>query len=122
MHPAFFCSGRATLNVTRSVMARYGYCPSGRLFEAAACGVPLLTDTWEGLDNFFLPGTEILPVCSAEDVFQTLSLSDKELQSISRAARERTLSAHTGESRVRELETLCEKVLSRTDFMTEEPV
>ena len=55
-HPAFFCSGRATLNVTRRAMAEYGYCPSGRLFEAAACGVPMLSDVWEGLDPVFRPG------------------------------------------------------------------
>ncbi len=55
-HPAFFCSSRLTLNVTRQAMARMGYCPSGRLFEAAACGgAALLTDAWEGLDQFFTP-------------------------------------------------------------------
>ncbi|HET6628895.1 MAG TPA: glycosyltransferase [Woeseiaceae bacterium] len=52
-HPAFYSSSRLTLNVTRRAMREMGYCPSGRLFEAAACGVPLLTDDWEGLDSFF---------------------------------------------------------------------
>lgn len=110
LHPAFFCSGRATLNVTRRAMASYGYCPSGRLFEAAACGVPLLTDSWEGLETFFEPGREILPVSSAEEVLNALSLSDPELAAVAQAARERTLGEHTGERRVIELERLCESV------------
>ena len=52
-HRAFYSSSRLTLNVTRAAMARMGYCPSGRLFEAAACGAPILSDAWEGLDAFF---------------------------------------------------------------------
>lgn len=103
-HPAFFCSGRATLNVTRRAMAEYGFCPSGRLFEAAACGVPLLSDRWEGLGEFFAPGEEILLVDTAEDVLRTLSLSDVELQGIAEAARVRTLRDHTNDQRVLDLE------------------
>ncbi len=110
LHPAFFCSGRATLNVTRRAMASYGYCPSGRIFEAAACGAPLLTDVWEGLGTFFTPGREILPVRSAEEVLEALSLSDVELRAVATAARERTLEEHTGERRVMEIERLCESV------------
>ncbi len=110
-HPAFFCSSRATLNITRAAMARYGFCPSGRLFEAGACGVPLLSDAWEGLDSFFQPGREILQVSTANDVVQALSLSDGELRGIAAAARERTLAEHTGDCRVRELERICEAVL-----------
>ena len=110
LHPAFFCSGRATLNVTRGVMARYGFCPSGRLFEAAACGVPILSDKWEGLSNFFTLGSEILPVSSASDVIDALSLSDKELRTIGDAARERTLAEHTGERRVEQLERICNSI------------
>ena len=74
LHPAFFCSSRATLNITRGVMARYGYCPSGRLFEAAACGVPILSDGVDGLDLFFTPGEEILHVDTPENVTDALSL------------------------------------------------
>lgn len=103
-HPAFFCSGRATLNVTRRAMAEYGFCPSGRLFEAAACGVPLLSDRWEGLNEFFAPGEEILLVDTAEDVLRTLSLSDMELQGIAGAARARALRDHTNDQRVLDLE------------------
>lgn len=112
-HPRFLCSSRATLNVTRASMAEYGYCPSGRLFEAAACGVPLLSDTWTGLDSFFAPGKEILPVCSADDVMDALSLSDIELGSIANAARERVFAEHTAGERLAVLESVCEDVLAR---------
>ncbi len=111
-HPAFFSSSRATLNITRAAMARYGYCPSGRLFEAAACGTPLLTDVWDGLESFFKPGQELLQVTSADDVVNALSLSDRELRAIAEAAREKVLAEHTGECRVQELERLCDAVSS----------
>jgi spore maturation protein CgeB len=106
-HPAFYCSSRATLNVTRKAMADYGYCPSGRLFEAAACGAAVLTDVWEGLGTFFDLGTEMLPVRSSAEVVRALELSDAELQALGRAARARALEEHTAERRVLALETLC---------------
>lgn len=108
LHPSFFCSGRATLNVTRRAMADYGYCPSGRLFEAAACGTPIITDTWEGLDSFFRPGTEILPVSSGGDVLQAISVTDAELRVMADAARQRTLTHHTATCRAEELERILE--------------
>ena len=113
-HPAFFSSGRATLNLTRDVMARYGYCPSGRLFEAAACGVPLLTDYWEGLESFFDLGDEIVRVETAEDVVGVLQRSDAELQALAGRARARALAEHTGECRAVELERICDEVLARS--------
>jgi spore maturation protein CgeB len=113
-HPAFFCSCRATLNVTRRTMADYGYCPSGRLFEAAACGTAILSDWWEGLDRFFTPGREILRVETTADVLHALSLSDEELHRIGNAARERALSEHTAEKRVLELEAICQNSITRT--------
>jgi spore maturation protein CgeB len=103
-HPAFFCSSRLTLNVTRRAMAEMGYCPSGRLFEAASCGVPILTDCWEGLDAFFAPGTEILVGRTTEDATAALELSDAELARIAQAARERTLAEHTAGQRAAGLE------------------
>jgi len=107
LHPAFFCSSRATLNVTRGVMTSYGYCPSGRLFEAAACGAPLLSDHWDGMDCFFAPGEEILHVETAEDVVTALSLSDAELRAVAEGARARVLSEHTAAHRARQLEKTC---------------
>ncbi len=112
-HPEFFCSSRATLNVTRRAMAEYGYCPSGRLFEAAACGAPLLTDGWEGLGEFFTPGEEILRVDTAEDVLRTLCLSDAELSRVAEAARARVLLEHTADCRVRDLERIMDGLRSR---------
>ena len=111
-HPAFFCSSRLTLNVTRGPMARMGYCPSGRLFEAAACGAPILSDWWEGLDAFFEPGCEILVGQTTEDAVGALQLSPEELAKIAKAARERTLAEHTAERRVRELEDTFQGVLT----------
>ncbi len=114
MHAEFFSSCRATLNLTRGVMARYGYCPSGRLFEAAACGAPILSDGWEGLDCFFSPGNELLCVETADDVSAGLEQSDEALQRMAKRARERTLAEHTGDCRVRELESICSSVLDST--------
>ncbi len=105
-HPAFFSSGRLTLNVTREAMAAMGWCPSGRLFEAAACGVPILTDTWEGLDAFFEPGSEILTAQTTDDALAAIDRSDDELKRIASAARERVLAEHTSERRAIELERL----------------
>jgi len=110
LHRDFFCSSRATLNVTRRAMAAYGYCPSGRLFEAAACGVPILSDCWEGLELFFSPGNELLVVNTADDVVTALQLTDTELAKISKTARERTLAEHTAEQRAIELELLCSNI------------
>lgn len=105
-HPAFFSSSRLTLNVTRRAMAGMGYCPSGRLFEAAACGAPVLSDWWEGLDRFFEPGREILVARSTEDAIRALETPAGELERIAQAARERTLDEHTAAHRTRELESL----------------
>ena len=105
-HPEFYCSSRVTLNITRRAMAEMGYCPSGRLFEAAACGAPILSDWWEGLDDFFRPDAEILIARSTEDAVRTLQLSDEELQRIGSSARQRALDEHTAEQRVRQLEDL----------------
>jgi spore maturation protein CgeB len=103
-HPAFYASSRLTLNVTRKAMADMGYCPSGRLFEAAACGVSIVTDWWTGLDAFFEPGREIIVARSTEDVVEALRLSADELTSIAQAARERVLTQHTADQRVLDLE------------------
>ena len=119
LHPAFFCSSRATLNITRQVMAHYGYCPSGRLFEAAACGVPIVSDGWDGLELFFTPGEEILRVNTPEDVIDALSLPKTELLRIAGAARERTLANHTAERRVMELEEMCSRVSDPMQAATE---
>lgn len=108
-HSAFYCSSKLTLNVTRRPMAEMGYCPSGRLFEAASCGVPIVSDEWKGIERFFEPGREILIVREAEDVIGALGLSDMELQAIATAAKERTLNEHTADCRAAELDKLLER-------------
>jgi spore maturation protein CgeB len=108
-HSAFYCSSRLTLNVTRGAMARMGYCPSGRLFEAAACGTPVLSDEWEGLDRFFEPGREILVARTSDEAMDAVSLPPSALQAVARAARERALAEHTAEHRGRELEVILER-------------
>ena len=102
-HPAFFSSSRMTLNVTRRDMAAMGWCPSGRLFEAAACGAAIISDSWDGLDQFFTPGTEILVARNCQDVVGALELSNAEIRRIGAAARERTLAEHTSDHRAKGL-------------------
>jgi spore maturation protein CgeB len=108
-HASFYCSSKVTLNITRAAMAEMGYCPSGRLFEAAACGTPVLSDWWEGLDQFFTPGSEILVAHDTEDALSALDLSEGELQAIGRRARERALDEHTADHRLRDFERILEE-------------
>lgn len=108
-HAAFFSSSRLTLNVTREAMARMGWCPSGRLFEAAACGAAVITDEWSGLDEFYQPGCEILLGRTANDALAALDLDTATLERIGRAARERTLDEHTSVHRARVLVDLLEE-------------
>jgi spore maturation protein CgeB len=102
-HPTFYCSSRLTLNVTRAAMANMGHCPSGRLFEAAACGAAIVTDVWEGLETFFTPGAEMLLATTTNDVVAALQRDDAELRRIGRAARERALADHTAGRRAEDL-------------------
>lgn len=102
-HPAFYSSSQLTLNLTRAEMAACGYCPSGRFFEAAACGTPIVSDWFEGLDSFFRPGEEIFIASTTEDVLAALALGGGDLDRMSARARQRTLDEHTGERRVRQM-------------------
>jgi spore maturation protein CgeB len=105
-HAAFYASSPLTLNVTRAPMVRLGHCPSGRFFEAAACGVPVLSDDWEGIDEFFTPREELLIARSADDTVAALELEPGALVQIGRRARERTLAQHTAAVRARQLEQI----------------
>jgi spore maturation protein CgeB len=111
-HSAFYCSTRLTLNVTRQAMRDAGYCPSGRLFEAAASGAAVLSDSWEGLDHFFEPDAEILVANGTEQALAALDRSPEELARIARAARERTLAEHTSMARAIELEAILDEALA----------
>ena len=110
-HAAFFCSSRLTLNITRGAMARMGYCPSGRLFEAAACGVAIVSDEFAGLNEFFEPGSEIIVARTTEDVIAAMQLPQEELARIASAGRERVLTSHTAVHRAAELERIFEESL-----------
>lgn len=120
-HPAFFCSSRLTLNVTRQPMVRLGWCPTARLFEAAACGAAVISDEWCGLDDFYTPGEQILVARSSADILSALDLSDARLQQIGRDARERTLDEHTSLHRARQLIHYLEELRSTSKFRTTAP-
>jgi spore maturation protein CgeB len=107
-HPAFYCSSPLTISVTRAPMAALGFCPSGRLFEAAACGVPVLSDPWPGLDAFFTPGDEILVADSTEDALGAIDLPRDTLARIGRRARARAVEDHSATRRAAELIDLLE--------------
>jgi spore maturation protein CgeB len=113
-HPAFYSSSRITLNITRAEMARCGWCPSGRFFEAAACGTPLISDWWEGLDWFFDVVRDIRVVARAEHVENALKMPEGELRALAAHARERTLDDHTGRARARQLLQHLEEARSAT--------
>ncbi len=105
-HRAFYASQRFTLNVTRADMIRAGYSPSVRLFEAAACGVPVISDNWDGLDEFFKIGEEIQVANNSKDVLSILqATSEVDRRRIAGAARQRVLAAHTAAHRAEELES-----------------
>lgn len=89
-----------------------GFCPSGRLFEAAACGVPILSDTWDGLDHFFEPGSEILIASDTAGAVEAIGRSDADLRRIADRARERTLAEHTADRRAAELEVELEAAVN----------
>ena len=108
-HAAFYCASRFTLNVTRRDMIAAGFSPSVRLFEAAACGVPVISDHWNGIDTFFAPGREIFLADSPSAVLSLLRNPDAGL-SIGNAARARVLASHTSARRAEELEQLLESV------------
>lgn len=107
-HRAFYSSSSLTLNITRGSMAAMGYCPSGRLFEAAACGTAVLSDWWVGLDEFFTPGKEILIATSKIDALAAIRSDRGTLAEIAKRARERTLDCHTAEIRAKRLLSLIE--------------
>jgi spore maturation protein CgeB len=110
-HPAFYGSQRFTLNVTRPEMRAAGWSPSVRLFESAACEVPVISDRWEGLDQIFAPDEEILIADTTDDVVDFLrGVGEGERAEIGGHARERVLAEHTAERRCEQLEAEVEGV------------
>jgi nucleoside-diphosphate-sugar epimerase/spore maturation protein CgeB len=100
-HAAFYSASRFTLNVTRADMIAAGWSPSVRLFEAAACGTPIISDRWEGLDGLFTDGAEIILADTTADVIAAL---DRDATALGHAARARVLAGHTAAHRAAELE------------------
>lgn len=104
-HREFYNSQRYTLNVTRQDMIKAGYSPSVRLFEAAACGVPIISDIWDGIESIFEPGKEILLARSSDEVLDYFkNIDEQERKLIGERARQKVLRVHTGKSRAKELE------------------
>jgi len=104
-HRTFYTSQRFTLNVTRAHMRKAGYSPSVRLFEAAACGTPIISDIWPGIDEVLEPGSEILLADSSTEVLRLLSsTTEPERRAIGERARQRILREHTAEHRALEFE------------------
>jgi spore maturation protein CgeB len=111
-HSQFYCSQSYTLNVTRSNMVKCGYSPSVRLFEAAACGLPIISDRWSGLDSIFVPGEEIVIADRCQDVVRILrEMPEERRLSIARAGRERVLREHTAEVRAQQLESYYQEAI-----------
>jgi spore maturation protein CgeB len=106
-HREFYAASRYTLNVTRADMVAAGWSPSVRLFEAAACATPVISDTWSGIDELFEPSREIILAESSTDVIERLASTD-DAAAIGRAARSRILAAHTSAHRAAELELYIE--------------
>jgi spore maturation protein CgeB len=105
-HPAFYAASRFTLNVTREDMVRAGHSPSVRLFEAGACGTPVISDAWDGIDTLFRPGEEILLAERAGQVLDILlGWPDAARDAVARAFRARVLADHTAAHRAAELES-----------------
>jgi spore maturation protein CgeB len=104
-HPPFYSQQRFTLNLTRADMRDLGFSPSVRLFEAAACGTPVISDRWPGIETVLEPGTEILLVSDAREVSQILrDIPEERRLTIADNARRRILADHTPDHRARQLE------------------
>jgi spore maturation protein CgeB len=112
-HRAFYNQQAFTLNVTRSYMVRAGYSPSVRLFEAAACGRPIITDRWRGIEGFFKPDREILIADSPDHTLEYLKMPEAERENIGRRARRRVLAEHTAAQRIAQLESYALDLLGK---------
>lgn len=110
-HREWYNAQRWTLNITRADMIRAGHSPSVRLFEAAACGVPIISDFWDGLDDFFAIDSEIVVSSSAAETLHFLrETSEEARRAIAEKARARVLASHTAAHRAQELETYLREV------------
>ena len=113
-HPDFYAASRYTLNVTRADMVRAGWSPSVRLFEAGACGTPVISDRWDGLETLLVPEREILLPEGPEAVLSTLrTRSEAERRRLGQAARTAILARHTAAARAADLEHVLAEARTR---------
>lgn len=111
-HRTFYNSQRFTLNVTRADMIEAGYSPSVRLFEAAACGTPIISDPWTGLESFFEVDSEILVARTGSDVLGFLcDMTEAQRRTVGERARQRVLKEHTAWHRAIQLEQYIHQLL-----------
>ncbi|OHV15150.1 glycosyltransferase [Methylorubrum extorquens] len=121
-HPAFYGQSRYTLNVTRADMTAAGYSPSVRLFEAAACAIPILSDRWDGLDTILAPGREILCPEGPDAVLAILrDRPEPERRRIGEAGRAAILARHSAAHRAAEFETHLREAAARLAFLRTPP-
>lgn len=120
-HVGFYNAQDLTLNVTRADMVEAGWSPSVRLFEASACGVPIVSDRWQGLDAFFTPGEEILVADTTEDVEGFLEMEPDALRAVGERAREHVLAHHTSAHRAASLEGYAEVLLGERQDPPRDP-
>ena len=115
-HPAFYAASRFTLNVTRQDMIAAGFSPSVRLFEAAACGAPILSDFWPGLETLFAPRRDIMIADCADAVLSALiAMPECSRRALGQAGRGRVLAAHTAEHRAAELDAYLREAADRRE-------
>jgi nucleoside-diphosphate-sugar epimerase/spore maturation protein CgeB len=112
-HAAFYSASRFTLNVTRADMVKAGFSPSIRLFEAAACETPIISDIWDGLETLFVPGAEIVLAQDADQVAVALSMDEAGRQAMAAGARRRVLEHHTADHRAHTLEAELRAAIAR---------
>ncbi len=115
-HRKFYNSQKYTLNITRQDMIRAGHSPSVRLFEAAACGVPIISDFWNGIDSIFEINKEILIAGSASDVIDCFeTIDEEERRQIGERARQKVLKNHTAKARAKQLESYIQEVMKTSE-------
>jgi spore maturation protein CgeB len=109
-HARFYSRQRCTLNITRADMRAAGYSPSVRLFEAAACATPIISDAWPGIEDVLTPAQEVLVARTSAEVIKYLEMDDMQLRRVGLAAHERAVEEHCSSCRAQELERYIEEV------------
>jgi spore maturation protein CgeB len=121
-HRDFYNAQRFALNITRADMVAAGWSPSVRLFEAAACGVPIISDWWDGIDTILAPDTELLIARDSADTLRyAREMSESERHAVGTRARARVLAEHTAAHRAAQLEQYAAEALGRHEVASQMP-